>query len=247
VVKLSHGWLPIGVRERRCSATTDLARNVSKSRLFPSPAAARPSTWRNRFLIHYGHLKETDTAADIRCIIIKVKWFLTGDTNDPDSETVAQIGWFQVLKGYIPEVDFRQERFYRRRRKDPKYYTGEQWTKNLLSSSGRTAHSGRSVRSRAPGDSPDNSSARSRQAAQQRVETAYAHAPLMLAHDRASSTSHWKNDYNHEPLNCWAKTMLPLSTEASATLVHNYKLVIKTSAVISPKATVATDRTTAHR
>jgi hypothetical protein len=29
--------------------------------------------------------------------------------------------------------------------------------------------------------------------------------------------------------------MLPLSTEASATLVHNYKLVIKTSAVTSPK------------
>jgi hypothetical protein len=27
-----------------------------------------------------------------------------GDTNDPDSiDTVALIGWFQVLKGYIPK------------------------------------------------------------------------------------------------------------------------------------------------
>jgi hypothetical protein len=30
-------------------------------------------------------------------------WFLNGDTNNPESiEAVEQIGWFQVLKGYIP-------------------------------------------------------------------------------------------------------------------------------------------------
>jgi hypothetical protein len=61
--------------------------------------------WRHRFLIHlHGHLKEHDTAAGIRCIITKgiEKWFLIGDTNGPDSiDTVAQIGWFQVLKGYL--------------------------------------------------------------------------------------------------------------------------------------------------
>jgi hypothetical protein len=51
-------------------------------------------------------LIEHDTAADVRCIITKVKWFLTGDTNDPDSDTVAQIGWFKILKAYIPKVDF---------------------------------------------------------------------------------------------------------------------------------------------
>jgi hypothetical protein len=64
-------------------------------------------TWRHRFLIHlHGHLIEHDTAADIRCIITKgiENWFLTGDMNDPDSiDTAAQIGWFQVLKGYIPK------------------------------------------------------------------------------------------------------------------------------------------------
>jgi hypothetical protein len=63
--------------------------------------------WRHRFLIHlHRHLTETKTAADIRCIITKgiENWFLTGDTNDPDSiEAVEQIGWFQVLKGYIPK------------------------------------------------------------------------------------------------------------------------------------------------
>jgi hypothetical protein len=30
-------------------------------------------------------------------------WFLTGNTNDPDSEDpTLQIGWFRVLKGYVP-------------------------------------------------------------------------------------------------------------------------------------------------
>jgi hypothetical protein len=83
---------------------------------------------------------------------------------------VLQIGWFQVLRDK----------------------TGEQWTKRLiLFSSGRTTTplgeiGVQCAAAHAPGDhdSPDNSSARSRQAAQLRVETAYAHAPLMLAHDR---------------------------------------------------------------
>jgi hypothetical protein len=61
-------------------------------------------------------------------------WFITGDTNDPESsETVAQIGWFQVLQGYIPEDWTSQEAFYRsRRRKGKKDYTGKQWTKELI-------------------------------------------------------------------------------------------------------------------
>jgi hypothetical protein len=86
----------------------------------------------------------------------------------------------------------------------------------------------------APGEnSPDNSSACSTSGETTRgngIRTRPAHA-----HDRRSSTSHWKNDYNHEPLNCWRglRPCYPLSTEASATLVHNYKLVIKTSAVTS--------------
>jgi hypothetical protein len=88
-------------------------------------------------LIHlHGHLKERDTAADIRFIITKgiEKWFLIGDTDDPDSiDTAAQIGWFQVLKGYIPkEWTSKHEDYYRRRRNTKKYYTGEQWTKELI-------------------------------------------------------------------------------------------------------------------
>jgi hypothetical protein len=64
-------------------------------------------------------LKEHDTAADIRYIINGIeKWFLIGDTNDPNSiGTTAQIGWFQVLKGKIPkEWTSKQEVFYRHRR-----------------------------------------------------------------------------------------------------------------------------------
>jgi hypothetical protein len=90
----------------------------------------------------------------------------------------------------------------------------------------------------APGeDSPDNSITRSRQAAQLRVETAYAHAPLKLSRDRHVLDAPRKNDCNHEPLNYWRgrRPCYPLSTEASATLEHNYTPVIKTSAVSSPK------------
>jgi hypothetical protein len=67
-------------------------------------------------------LKENDTAADIRCIITKgiEKWFLTAETNNPGSiDTVAQIGWFQVLKGYIPTPTQQHEVLP---------YKGEQWT-----------------------------------------------------------------------------------------------------------------------
>jgi hypothetical protein len=50
----------------------------------------------------HGHLTETDTAADIRCIIITgiENWFLTGDERlEHCRRTVEQIGWFQeVLK-----------------------------------------------------------------------------------------------------------------------------------------------------
>jgi hypothetical protein len=90
-----------------------------------------------------GHLKEAKTAADIRCIIIKgiENWFLTGDTNDPDSiETVAHIGWFQVLKGYIPkEWTPRQEYFIRASAKARSRTQASSGRKSLLSSSGRTA------------------------------------------------------------------------------------------------------------
>jgi hypothetical protein len=92
-----------------------------------------------------------------------------------------------MLKEYIPnDWTSRQEAFYRRiRRKDN---TGEQWTKKLIEF--LWAHSNilwkdRCAAAQAPEEgSPDNSSPRTRQAAQLRVETAYENAPLMLAHDR---------------------------------------------------------------
>jgi hypothetical protein len=65
----------------------------------------------------------------------------------------------------------------------------------------------------APGEnSPDNSSARVRQAAKQRVETAYAHAPLMLAHDRRvlDVPLEERLQSRTSELLAWAKTMLPV-------------------------------------
>jgi hypothetical protein len=152
VVKFSHDWLPIGVGELRCSGTTDICPQCSEIETVPHLYRCQArSQWRHRFLIHLTeHLKETNTAADLCCIIIKgiESWFITDDTNDPDSsETIAQISWFQVLKGYIP-VDWtsRQAGFYRRQsRKSKKDYTGKQWTKELIEFSGRTATAFRKI------------------------------------------------------------------------------------------------------
>jgi hypothetical protein len=73
VVKFSHGWLPIGVRERRCSATNDLCPQCNEIETVPHLYRCQArEPWRHWFLIHLlGHLKETKTAADIRCKIIK--------------------------------------------------------------------------------------------------------------------------------------------------------------------------------
>jgi hypothetical protein len=60
--------------------------------------------------------------------------------NDPDSIETAQIGWFQVLKGYFRRAwTLRQERFFAAD-VSTKYSTGEQWTKELIEFSGHTAN-----------------------------------------------------------------------------------------------------------
>jgi hypothetical protein len=43
-------------------------------------------------------------------------WLLTGNTNDPDSnDPIDRIGWFGLLKGYIPhQWNLSQEAFYHR-------------------------------------------------------------------------------------------------------------------------------------
>jgi hypothetical protein len=99
----------------------------------------------------------------------------------------------------------------------------------------------------APGEnSPDNSSARVRQAAKQRVETAYAHAPLMLAHDRRvlDVPLEERLQSRTSELLAWAKTIPVINRSVRDAL--NYKLVIKTSAVTSPKQVVTTGDTAVH-
>jgi hypothetical protein len=70
-------------------------------------------------------------------------WFLNGDTNNPESiEAVEQIGWFQVLKGYIQKSG-RQGKSAStdagvKTRSTLQANSGQQ---HLLSSSGRMARS----------------------------------------------------------------------------------------------------------
>jgi hypothetical protein len=149
VVKLTHKWLPIGLRERRCSATSDLCRHCNEVETVPHLYRCRSrEAWRYRFLTNlHGHLIETKTAAGIRCIITKGIW------------------------------------------KD------------------------RCAAVHAPGEtSPDNSSVRTREAAQLRVEIACAHAPFMLAHDRRvlDVTLEERLQSRISELLAWVETMLPV-------------------------------------
>ena len=138
VIKFTHSWLPIGVRESRCSATTALCAECNEVETVPHLYRCQArGTWRNRFLVHFsGHLDETHTADNIRCKLLDdiQHWFLTGDTNDPASnDNFVQICWFQVLKGYIPiEWTLQQEAYCRKQRYKPKYYNGDRWAKQLI-------------------------------------------------------------------------------------------------------------------
>jgi hypothetical protein len=140
-------------------------------------------------------------------------WLLTGDTNDPAStDPIVQLSWFQVLIGYLPHKwNLLQEGFFRSQRKRSQYKTGEQWTNQLITffwTHSHTLWKDRCAAAHAPGDdSPDNFSARSRQAAQQRV---------MLAHDRrvldvplAERLQSRTSD-----LIAWAKSMFPVITQS---------------------------------
>jgi hypothetical protein len=107
VVKFSHDWLPIEYANDD-AVLTDMARKMRRPFLICT--AASPGTVAKTVSDSSQVHLETDTAADIRCTNQKgIENWLTGDTNDPDSiETVAQIGWFQVLK-YSEEWTLRQE------------------------------------------------------------------------------------------------------------------------------------------
>jgi hypothetical protein len=105
-----------------------------KSRPFLICTAASPGAqWRKPVSDSSSGAPERDRHCSC-CTITKGyrELFLTGDTNDPDSIETAQIGWFQVLKGYVPEEwTLRQESFFAAD-VSTKYSTGEQWTKELI-------------------------------------------------------------------------------------------------------------------
>ena len=92
------------------------------------------------------------------------------------------------------------------------------------------------IRTRPSKDNSDKSSACTRQSAQQGVVIVYLTGPHMLATIGVFSMSHWRNDYNHEPLILLLRPrqLLPLSIQASATLRLNSIAIIKTPLLLSP-------------
>jgi hypothetical protein len=108
--------------------------------------------------------------------------------------------------------------FYRRTRQ--KDYTGERWTKKLIEflwTHSKAMWKDRCATAHAPDEtSPDNSSARTREAAQLRVELAYAHAPIMLAHDRRvlDVPLETRLQSRTSDLLAWVKTIQPVINQS---------------------------------
>jgi hypothetical protein len=129
VIKLSHGWLPVGVRERRCGAATDICTQCIQPvtvpyrtvpyrtvpyRTVPVPLPLPCDLARSAHLSAQWHLVDTSTATDLQCIIVEdiQNWFLTGDTNESDTpDPIIQIGWFQVLKATYHNSGAQHKRF----------------------------------------------------------------------------------------------------------------------------------------
>jgi hypothetical protein len=221
VIKHSTDWLPVGVREKRYGAATDTCpicnRAETNTHLYTCQAR---TDWRNQLITQLRkHLIDTSTAADLRCSIVEgiESWLLNGQKNDPESTDPAlQIGWFGVIKGYIPDQwSTIQTDFFRSQRLEAKYHNGERWTSQLIEffwTQSHTLWKERCTSVHAPSnDSPDTSSNRARQTAKQQVELAYAYSPHMLAHDRRIFDIPLEDRLKSRTsdLVAWAKAMFP--------------------------------------
>jgi hypothetical protein len=117
-------------------------------RMIPARSAFNPKPYRTCISATLGqigdqfiakltkHLKDASTAADLQCTIVKgiQKWFLTDDTNEQvEPDPTTQLGWFQVIKGYLPhQWSITQAKLYRDQGLDTRYYIGERWTSQLI-------------------------------------------------------------------------------------------------------------------
>jgi hypothetical protein len=166
VVELNQSCLPVGVRDRRCSATTTLYPGCSKSDVVPHLCRCRTrGPWRFHFFAHlHEHLEDNHTSS---CTIVK-----GSRAGLPPAQRMILKALIILLKWATFESTktLQQHHLYRSQRKSSKYYTGEQWTKQLISYFWMQSHTlGKlGVQLRTPGkDRTGNPSTRSRQAAQQ--------------------------------------------------------------------------------
>ncbi len=164
-------------------------------------------------------MQDTSIPSDLRHYIVASiqKWFRTDDTNEPDAPyPTTQLGWYQVIKGYLPKKwSVTQEQFFRDQGLDPKYNTGEQWTRHLITvlwTQGHTLWKDRCTVANGPADDRlDKSSTRTRQTEQQQMSMAYASSPLMLAIDRRifNIPLEERLQGRTSDIAAWTKTMQP--------------------------------------
>jgi hypothetical protein len=106
VIKLSHGWLPVGVRERRCGAATDICTQCIQPVTVPYLYLCHSrATWHDQLIFQLSDTLSTHPLQPTSSASLYIQnWFLTGDTNKPDNpDPIIQIGWFQGLKGYLSQ------------------------------------------------------------------------------------------------------------------------------------------------
>jgi hypothetical protein len=94
VIKLSHKWLPVGVRERRCGAATDTCLKCIQPETVPHLYLCHSrTTSRDQFIAQLAkHLKDATTAADLRCTIVNgiQQWILTDTRCKVDGRAIRR-------------------------------------------------------------------------------------------------------------------------------------------------------------
>jgi len=149
IVKLGHGWLPVGVRTRRYDGNSPSECPACRStetvdHLFQCPGRR---VWKEKFVSRLGkYLRSIDTKRSICSEIVEgiQNWLDDIDDvnssqehsahNDEDTSAQDDIGWGNALRGYLAsEWQHQQEEYYRAHGQEgEKVNTGEQWMTHVI-------------------------------------------------------------------------------------------------------------------
>ena len=136
ITKFAMGWLPTGVREKRCGAPSEACVLCSAPETLDHLLRCKHKhQWRAQFLNDISnHLKISNTAADVRTELLSGidKWLQAQPTDKGSPQT--EIGWGLLLRGYLhKDYTHKMDKFFSDQPElDPKTHNGTRWGTNLI-------------------------------------------------------------------------------------------------------------------